>query len=144
MFAVGEGRVRWVGLLAKILAVALLFCHGFFGGLHLVSGPSGIAPPADGGFVGSIAGGHAQHGGVGSLAGQGDPQDPASHWGTTDYAAVLMAAFAAGLALLLGASLRNRSSLAATPQHGGIAPIAEVPVLARGPDRRVLLQVLRL
>lgn len=127
------------GLLLPLLVVALVFCHGFFGGLHLVSGPSSVGASADGDFVG----GHAQHVGVGSSDGQGEPRDSAPHL-ASDYAAVLLAAFGAALGLLLGAALRRRRFLVAAPRGSGFVPVAEVPVLARGPDHRALLQVFRL
>ncbi len=134
---------RDVGCLLPLLVMALIFCHGFFGGLHLISGSPGVGGGADGGFVGSVAVGHAQH--VGSADGHGTPQGSAPHPGTSDYyAALLVVAVGAAFGLLLGASLRNRPSLVATTMRGGFAPVAEVPVLARGPDRRALLQVFRL
>lgn len=143
VFAAGEGRDRRAGLLAAVLVVALVFCHGFFGGLHLISGSSSIGVSADGGFVGSVVGGHAQH--VGSSDGQGALRDPAAHPGTSDYyAAMLVVAIGAALGLLLRAALSARSFLEGTVRSDVFVPIAEVPVLARGPDRRALLQVFRL
>lgn len=143
VFATAEGRDRRTGLLAALLVVALIFCHGFFGGLHLVSGSSGVVETADVGFVGGAAGGHAQH--AGSSEGNGAMQDPAAHPGTSDYyATMLVVAVGAAFVLLLGASPRNRPFLVAASPRGGFAPVREVPVLARGPDRRTLLQVFRL
>ena len=143
MFATGEGRDRRAGLPAALLVVALVFCHGFFGGLHLISGSLEVSASADGGFAGSIAGGHAQH--VESSGGDGTPQGSDPHPGTSDYyAALLVAAVGAAFGLLLGASLRNRPFLVATSPRRGLAPVRKVPVLARGPDRRALLQVFRL
>ena len=145
VFATGEERDRRAGLLAALLVVALIFCHGFFGGLHLISASSGVSADADGGFVGSAVGGHAHHLGASDSQGPGGPQDPAAHAGTSDYyAAMLVVAVGAAFVLLLGASLRNRPFLVAASLRGGFAPVPGVPVLARGPDRRALLQVFRL
>ena len=71
MFAIEKGRGRRASALVPLLVVALLFCHGFFGGLHLISGSSGVGVPADEGLVGSVVGGHAQH--SGSSDGHGAP-----------------------------------------------------------------------
>lgn len=143
VFATGEVRDRRAGLLLPLLVVALVFCHGFFGGLHLISGSSGAAASAEGGFVGSIAGGHAQH--VGSVQGPGEPQDPPSQPGASDYyAAMLVAAVGAAIGLVLRAAPTARGTLEEIVSGDLFAPVAEVPVLARGPDRRALLQVFRL
>ena len=139
VFAAGEGRGRGERALAPLLILALIFCHGFFGGLHLVSGPSGDGVPADEGLVGNVAGSHAQH--VGSSGGQEVPQHETSHPGTSDYyAAMLVAAFG----LLLWAALGARSSLEGAMRSGVFVPVAGVPIRVRRPNRRALLQVFRL
>ncbi len=139
VFAAGEERGRGERALVSLLILTLIFCHGFFGGLHLVSGPSGVGVPADEGLVGSVAGDHAQH--VGASDGHEVPQDVTAHPGTSDYyAAMLFVAFG----LLLWAALGVRSSIEGTMRNGVFVPIAGVPILARGPDRRALLQVFRL
>lgn len=143
MFAAGRGRDRRAGLLAALLILALVFCHGLFGGLHLVSGFSGVSASADGGLVGDVAGVHAQH--AGASDGHGAPQDPAPGPATSDYyAAILVASFGAALGLLLWAVSGARGPLEGAMRGDGFVPAAEVPVLARGPDRRALLQVFRL
>ena len=143
MFAIEEGRGRRARALVPLLVVALLSCHGFFGGLHLVSGSSGVGVPADEGLVGSVVGGHAQH--SGSSAGHEVPQDPSPNPGMLDYyAVVLAAAMGAAFGLLLRAALNLRGSHDVTVRGDVFAPATEVPILARGPDRRALLQVFRL
>lgn len=143
-FAVAGRRDPRAGLLSLLVVVALLLCHGFFGGLHLASG--GAHP---GGFAdGALAEGHASHAGP-SSDGQGEPHPSAPHrfLGSSDYyAAVLGAALGAALGLLLGSSLLRRRSPGGSARRGeaGLVSVAEVPVLARGPDRRALLQVFRL
>ena len=139
VFAAGQGRGRGEGALVPLLILALIFCHGFFGGLHLVSGSSGVELPADEGLVGSVVGGHAQH--VGSSDGQEVPKGPPPHPGISDYyAAMLVAAFG----LLLSAALGARSSLERAMRSGVFVPVVGVPIRARGPDCRALLQVFRL
>ena len=139
VFAAGEERGRGERVLVPVLILALIFCHGFFGGLHLVSGPSGVGVPADEGLVGGVAGDHAQH--AGSSDGHEVPQDVTSHPGTSDYyAAMLVVAFG----LLLWAALNVRGFLEETVRGDVFAPAVEVPILTRGPDRRALLQVFRL
>ena len=139
VFAAGEEQDRGERALVPLLILALIFCHGFFGGLHLVSGSSGVGVPADEGLVGSVAVDHAQH--VGSSDGHEVPQDETSHPGTSDYyAAMLVAAFG----LLLWAALGARSSLEGAMRSGVFVPVAGVPIRARGPDQRALLQVFRL
>ena len=139
VFAAGQGQGRGEGALVLLLILALIFCHGFFGGMHLVSGSSGVELPADEDLVGSVVGGHAQH--VGSSDGHEVPQDAPSHPGTSDYyAAMLVAAFG----LLLWATLSTRSSLEGTMRSGVLVPVAGVPIRARGPNRHTLLQVFRL
>lgn len=142
MFATGGARGPQAGVLLP-LVVALIFCHGLFGGLHLISNSSGVVVPADEGFVGSASGGHAQH--VGSPQDPGGPQDPAPHPGASDYyAAMLVAAAGAALGLLLRAAPGACGLLEGAARVDGFVPVAEAPVLARGPDRRALLQVFRL
>ena len=139
MFAFGQGRGRGERVLVPLLIPALIFCHGFFGGLHLVSGLSGVGVLADEGLVGSVVGDHAQH--VGVSDGHEVPQDVTSHPGTSDYyAAMLVAAFG----LLLWAALGARSSIEGAMRSGVFVPVAGVPIRARGPDQRALLQVFRL
>ena len=143
VFAGGEERGRGERALVPVLILALIFCHGFFGGMHLVSGSSGVVASAHEGVVGSVAGGHAQH--SGSPQDTGMPQDPPPHPGMLDYyAIVLVAAMGAAFRLLLRAALDVRGSLDVTVRGDVSARAAEVPVLARGPDRRALLQVFRL
>jgi hypothetical protein len=61
--------------------------------------------------------------------------------GTSDYyAAMLFVAFG----LLLWAALGARSSIEGARRSGVFVPVAGVPIRARGPDRRALLQVFRL
>ena len=94
MFAIEEGRGRRARVLVPLLVVALLFCHGFFGGLHLVSGSSGVVASDHEGVVGSVVGEHAQH--SGSSDGHEVPRDPFSHPGMLDYYAVVLAAAIGG------------------------------------------------
>ncbi len=139
VFAGGEERDRGERALVPVLVLAIIFCHGFFGGLHLVSGSSGVRTPADEGLVGSATGDHAQH--VGSSDGHEVPQDATPHPGTSDYyAAMLVVAFG----LLLWAALGARSSLEGAMRSGVFVPVVGVPIRARGPDQRALLQVFRL
>lgn len=144
-FAVAGGQDLWAGMLSLLVVVALLLCHGFFGGLHLASGSAHPGGSADV----TPAGGHASHAGP-SSDGQGKPHPSAPHHllrGSSDYyAAVLVAAFGAALGLLLGSSLLGRWSHGGARRRGevGLVSVAQVPVLARGPDRLALLQVFRL
>lgn len=143
VFAIEQGRGRQARALVPLLVVALLFCHGFFGGLHLVSGSSGVVASAHEGVVGSVVGGHAQH--SGSSDGHEVPQGSSPHPGMLDYyAVVLIAAMGAAFGLLLRAAQNVRGSLDVTVRGDVSARAAEVPILARGPDRRALLQVFRL
>ena len=82
-------------LLAALLVVALLVCHGFFGAFHELSGPASAgndadssmahaAAPAGGTAGGTAEGGMAGHGG--GETGKGVP----GHLGDSDYAAVIV------------------------------------------------------
>jgi hypothetical protein len=135
VFAAGEGRGRQPGALVPLLILALIFCHGFFGGLHLASGPLGVVVSVDD----SVAGGHAQH--VGLSDGHEVPQDGTTHPGTSDYYAAMLVA---AVGLLLWAALGAWSSLEGAMRSGDFVPVAGAPTRARGPDRRALLQVFRL
>src|SRR3990170_2799766 len=105
VFAAGEERGRGERALVPLLILALIFCHGFFGGLHLVPGSSGVWVPADEGLMGRVAGDHARH--VGSSDGHEVPQDASSHPETSDYYAAMLVV---ALGLLLWAALGARSS----------------------------------
>lgn len=117
VFAAGEERGRGEPALVPLLILALIFCHGFFGGLHLVSGPTGVGVPADEGLLGSVAAGH------------GVPQDATPHPVTSDYYAVMLVA---AFGLLLWAALNVRGFIEETVRGDVFAPAAEVPILARG------------
>lgn len=122
-------------LLALLLAVALLFCHGFFGALHQLPGPAGYQLVA-GKVVGedhplSHARGHSDH-------------RTSLHLGHADYCAVVLVSV-----LLLGALARLLLSRAwrwrdvdAARFLGQLLPPC-VPHRPRGPTAP-LLQVFRL
>lgn len=131
----GGWRGRGAGAgpsLALLLVVALFFCHGVFGALHLFPAtPGGGFPmqeqrPSHAGYP---AGGH-------------ETEHPPAHQGATQYAAVLLAAFAgAAFGLLLGVRARRPVGETLRRAGCGFVPAAEGPVFVRGPDARAFLQV---
>lgn len=112
-------------LLAPFLVVALLFCHGFFGVLHELSGP--FSSGAD--VAASAAHGMADHGAADAGSG------PSGHFGASDYAAVLTLFLLWGAILSFGRLARSvRLPLADPRPAGTLRRPRPSPVLARGTD----------
>jgi hypothetical protein len=131
--AAGRDRIgllrgpKW-RLLAPLLVLTLLACHGVFGALHQAE-PAPSAP----------AEGHPSHAAtIAGLTG-GSPDEPLL--GGADYAATLCFVLAAVFWLLFGGKLGNASARITRPVFGcRRPPVASLP---RGPTLP-LLQVLRL
>lgn len=111
-------------VLALLLVVTLLVCHGFFGAFHGLSGSASGSGEAV--ASASHAGGEAE--------GHGGGAGPPGHLGAEDYAAVIVL-------LLAGAALsvpRVARPLRLPPAVGRLAqaerPSRRSPVFARGTD----------
>jgi hypothetical protein len=119
---------------ALTLALALLFCHGFFGSLHELHGPA-----ATGATTEAAEGHHASHEHSG-------PGDAAAHLGHADYYAVLLlvATLLLGvLAWLLPYAVRPRRAWDGSTSRGRLLPSGAWHHPPRGPTAP-LLQVFRL
>ena len=118
--------------LSLVIIVALLFCHGVFGSLHLLCHPRQCA---------GDAGHRAEHHAAAGAMGDG-PEHPAGHVTSTGYFAVLAFSFLGALLGLLPrvASLRIRLD-ARRP-----ATLRRVPAVVRPPPSPtpLTLQVFRL
>jgi hypothetical protein len=118
--------------LSLVLIVALLFCHGVFGSLHLLCYSTQCA-------------GHAEHAAEHHAAAgaRGDgPEHPGGHVTSTGYFAVLAFAF---LGLLLG-MLPGLAPLRLRLDARRPATLRQVPAVVRPPPTptRLTLQVFRL
>lgn len=122
--AISGTRAR---LLASVLVVALLVCHGFFGAFHELSGPA--SPGGDVAASAAHAGGEtAGHGG--EDGGAGLP----GHLGAADYYAAVLVLLLAGAALFSPRVARPvRLATAARAAHAGRPPRSS-PVFAQGMD----------
>ncbi len=122
--AISGTRAR---LLASLLVVALLVCHGLFGAFHELNGS---APPTDGMGASAAhdAGGMAGHGGGGT--GEGVP----GHLGAADYAAVIVLLLAASVLSLVRFARPVRLPPAVGRAAYAPPPSRLSPVFAGGTD----------
>ena len=121
--AIDQSRAR---LLAALLVVALLVCHGFFGAFHELSGSASLA----GNMAASAS--HAAGGMTGHDGGSADG-GTFGHVAALQYAAVLVALASAVLGLLLAARPLRPPRVFYWPYRAP-SPRWFGPVFARGPD----------